>query len=376
MSGGTVALVWQQHAPYHVDRLDALARRLGPGWHVVGVQVAPASGTYGWAPTPHGAGYTPVTLFAGDADRVHGPRRLAALWRATRRCGHVVLCHYERPSTWALAVALRLAGRRVWLMFDSTFADARRHGWRERLKQPALAPYHGALVSADASRRYLRSLGMRRRPIATGYDTLAVDRVRREASAPPGPDGIPHSERVFLVVARCVPKKNLGTALDAYARYAERAHAAGRAPRPLWLCGDGPERARLERRVEALGLTRVRFLGFRQPAEVARLLGQSLALLLPSRSEPWGLVVNEALAMGVPALVSHAAGCAHELVRDGVNGAVLAPDAPACWAAAMARLADDPVHWRALATGARDHADAGDVRHFAAGLARLLEAGP
>jgi len=374
MTRDTVAVVWQQHAPYHVDRLEALAERLGPAWRVVGVRVAPCSGTYAWAPAAGGMGYTPVTLFHEDADRVRGIRRLIGLWRATHGCAHVFLCHYERPTTWLLAVARRLAGRRVWLMFDSTHADARRFAARECIKWLALAPYHGALVSGDASRRYLRALGVRTRPIATGYDTLSVARVRREAGAPPAPAGTPHAARVFLIVARCVPKKNLATALDAYAAYADHAHAAGRTPRALWLCGDGPERPRLERRVEALGLTRVRFLGFRQPAEVARMLGHALALLLPSRSEPWGLVVNEAFAMGVPALLSHAAGSAHELVRDGANGGVLDPAAADAWAAAMADLDADPDTWRRLALGARDSADAGDVRHFASGAAHLLGA--
>ena len=376
MSPKSVALVWQQHAPYHVDRLEALAERLGSPWRVVGVQVAPASGTYAWPPVDPGSGYTPITLFPGDADRVRGIGRLLALWRATRGCAHVFLCHYERPTTWLLAVALRVAGRGVWLMFDSTHADAPRRMWREWLKWAALAPYHGALVSGDASRRYLRGLGMRTRPITTGYDTLSVLRVRREAGAPPGPDGIPHAERVFLIVARCVPKKNLETALDAYAEYAARAHAAEREPRPLWLCGDGPERPRLEQRAAALGLRRMRFLGFRQPAEVARRLAQALALLLPSRSEPWGLVVNEAFAMGVPALVSTAAGCARDLVRDGANGAVMAPDASEAWAAEMTRLDRDDGHWRRLAAGARDSAENGDVRHFAEGATRLMDGAP
>jgi glycosyltransferase involved in cell wall biosynthesis len=376
MNRSAVAFVWQQHGPYHVDRLEAVGTRLGASWHVLGIQVAPSSRTYAWAPTAGGSGYTSVTLFVGDAEEARGIRRLIALWRGTCGCAQVFLCHYERPTTWVLACALRVAGRRVWLMFDSTHADAPRRPWLERLKRLALAPYHGGLVSGAASRCYLRALGMRKRPIATGYDTLSVARVRREANAPPAPDGAPHQARVFLIVARCVPKKNLATALDAYAAYARNAQAERRTPRPLWLYGDGPERPMLERRVAARGLNGVRFCGFCQPVEIARGLAHALAVLLPSRSEPWGLVVNEAFAMGVPALVSNRAGCVHDLVQTDANGAVLDPNGPAAWANAMACLDDDSAHWRRLAAGARDSADHGDVRHFAEGAARLLDIAP
>ena len=369
-----VAVVWAQHAPYHVDRLTALAEAVGSGWRVTGIAEAPASAKYAWAAPAPGNGYHPVTLFRRPAERVRGLPRLRALARATRGHGHVFLCNYERPTTWLLALWLRARGTRVWLMFDSTRADKPRRAWHEALKRIALAPYHGALVGGAASRAYLRALGVRRRPVATGYDTLAVARVRREAATSPAPHGLPFERRGFLVVARCVPEKNLGAALDAYARYAETAHRAGRAPRALWICGDGPKRAALEAQARALGLARCRFLGFRQPEGVARLLGHALAVLLPSRSEPWGLAANEALALGVPVLVSNRAGCAGDLVQDDTNGRVLDPAQPAAWADALCRLDRDRAAWQRLAEGARDSADAGDVRHFAAGAARLLGA--
>ncbi len=373
----TVAVVWDQHAPYHADRLAALAARLGESWTVTGIALAAASRKYAWTAPSAGAGYHATTLFAGPAEGVRGLRRLLGLARATRGHGQVFLCNYERPTTWLLAVWLRARGARIWLMFDSTRADKPRRRGRERLKRIALAPYHGGLVSGRASRAYLHALGLRARPIATGYDTLSVARVRDEADAPPAPDGVPFDARAFLIVARCVPEKNLAAALDAYAEYAHAAHGNGRAPRALWLCGDGPDRPALERWAGALGLTRCRFLGFRQPAEVARLLAHALALVLPSRSEPWGLVANEALALGVPVLVSNRAGCAHDLVRDGVNGRVLGPDQPGAWAEALTALDRDPDLWKRLAAGARDTAAEGDVRHFAAGAAELMDtAGP
>jgi glycosyltransferase involved in cell wall biosynthesis len=258
-------------------------------------------------------------------------------------------------------------------MFDSTAADKPRRRWREAVKRAALAPYDAALVSGPTSRAYLDSLGFKGRPVALGYDTLGTARLRAEAGGAPAPRGHAEADRVFLIVARCVPEKNIAGALDAYAHYAARARGEGRTPRPLWICGDGPLRGALEARAAALQLRGCRFLGFRAPAEVAGLLGRALALLLPSHSEPWGLVVNEALALGVPVVASTRAGAARDLLRHDLAGWALAPDDTAAWAEAMRRLDGDPALWRRLATGARDNAAAGDVARFAEGAAALLE---
>jgi glycosyltransferase involved in cell wall biosynthesis len=370
----TVAVVWTQFAPYHVDRLEAAAAALDGRWRVRGVEMARASGTYAWPPSTPGHGYAHVTLVRDrPVERLVGWARLRRLWPAVRDCRAVALCHYERPETWLLALALRLARRRVILMFETTAWDRPRRRWREAAKRLALAPYQAALVGGAAHESYLRALGWGARPLAHGYDGVAVARLRREADAPAAPDGVPFEARVFLVVARCVPQKNLGTALAAYARYAA---AAPGPPRALWICGDGPTRADLEREAARLGLDGCRFLGFQPPTAVARCLARALALLLPSRVEAWGLVVNEALALGVPVLVSDRAGCVPELVADGVRGRVLPPDDVAAWADALAALDRDPAAWRRLASAAAAHAEAGDARHFGTGLAGLLARRP
>jgi glycosyltransferase involved in cell wall biosynthesis len=64
----------------------------------------------------------------------------------------------------------------------------------------------------------------------------------------------------------------------------------------------------------------VNFLGAKTLAEIADLFCNSTALILPSHSEPWGLVVNEALSYGCPVVVSDVCGCVPDLVLDGVTG--------------------------------------------------------
>jgi glycosyltransferase involved in cell wall biosynthesis len=67
------------------------------------------------------------------------------------------------------------------------------------------------------------------------------------------------------------------------------------------------------------------FAGFHQMDTLSAYYGLASAFILPSLSEPWGLVVNEAMAAGLPVLVSHRCGCVPELVRSGLNGYVFDP---------------------------------------------------
>jgi glycosyltransferase involved in cell wall biosynthesis len=108
--------------------------------------------------------------------------------------------------------------------------------------------------------------------------------------------------------------------LDAYAGYRK---AAGRSAWGLVLVGSGHEEALL--RDQAKELPEVVFAGFQQMDTLPVYYGLASCLVLPSVSESWGLVVNEAMAAGLPVLVSHHCGCVPELVKPGVNGYVFNP---------------------------------------------------
>ena len=113
----------------------------------------------------------------------------------------------------------------------------------------------------------------------------------------------------------------------------------------LWLAGEGPERPSLEGLARELGVApRVRFLGWRE--DVAALLGAADLCVVPSRREPFGNVVVEAWAAGVPLVAAAAAGPA-ALIADGVDGLVVAVDDVEALAAAITRLSAD----RALGAG-------------------------
>ena len=88
----------------------------------------------------------------------------------------------------------------------------------------------------------------------------------------------------------------------------------------LVFVGDGAARAELGRRATSIVPGTVRFAGFAQREELASYYALAEALVFPTRTDPWGLVVNEAMACGLPIIGSDAAGCAADLIEDNWNG--------------------------------------------------------
>jgi L-malate glycosyltransferase len=264
---------------------------------------------------------------------------------------------------------LRLLGAKVFIMWDSKFDDKQRTLWRELLKSLVLLPYHGGLIPGRRSREYAEFLGMRSDRLFEGYDTVSVARIRRLAQAPPAPEGTPFSARHFTVVARHVPKKNLFIAIDAYERYRR---TAGTHARALHLCGSGELEESLRDDVAKRGLVSVEFMGFLDAEAVAKALATSLALILPSIEEQWGLVVNEALAMGVPILCSDNVGARDSLVRTAVNGYVFEADNAEGLANLMSRMAADEEEWRRMAMASREFSSKGDTHQFVSAVANVL----
>ena len=367
-----IVFVWDNFGPGHVDRCEAVAAHLGPAAAVVGIELASQSHTYAWTP-PSATGFAKTTLFPGRS--IEGVPLYQRAWRLVRAClaqgpAAFFFCHYEDPAVLIAASLMRLRRRPVYVMDCSKFDDYPRILWRELVKYLYHLPYRGGITSGLRSRDYKRFLGVPDAGLVTNYNVISVERVRRMAAALPAPAGTPHAERHFTVVARFVPKKNLGMALTAYADYAR----SGGSPVRLHLCGSGPLEAELRAEVDALQIAHlVTFHGFLQTEAVCRLLATTLALLLPSIEEQFGNVVIEAQAMGVPVILSDNCGARDQLIRTGVNGFVVEPDNPAGMALFMRMLATDRSLWTTMATAAERYVVHGDTADFAKAVARLVQ---
>jgi teichuronic acid biosynthesis glycosyltransferase TuaC len=138
----------------------------------------------------------------------------------------------------------------------------------------------------------------------------------------------------LLFVGMFAPVKNLGGLLRAYARVRDLV------PAPLTLAGDGPLRPALESLAVELRITdRVHFVGAQRREEVAALMGRAVALVLPSRSEGWPLVIAESLACGTPVVASRVGGIP-EIVGSEEGGILVEPGDEDALAAALVAIVE------------------------------------
>lgn len=157
----------------------------------------------------------------------------------------------------------------------------------------------------------------------SSIDTAALDAFRQE-------HGLEASRRRLLYSGRLVGVKRVDLLIDAFAAIADE--------RPEWdlaIAGDGVLRGELEARVPEGLRDRVRWLGFCQMDAMRLVYHASDVLVLPSDFDPWGVVVNEAMAAGLPVVASDVVGAAHELVHEGESGRLFPPGDAAALAAAL-----------------------------------------
>ena len=164
----------------------------------------------------------------------------------------------------------------------------------------------------------MRTLGFDDAAIFTPYDVVdnnyfatQSDAVREDATAWRDRLGLGEGDH-FLYVGRLAPEKDLQLLLRAYSKYRRQVER----PWGLVVAGDGPMGDELRALAAELGIDGIHWLGYRQLGDLPACYALSSCLVLPSRSEPWGLVVNEAMASGLPVIVSSRCGCAGDLVRD------------------------------------------------------------
>ena len=131
-------------------------------------------------------------------------------------------------------------------------------------------------------------------------------------------NGAGRGDFVLLSVGKLIPLKRTELIFEAMALLRERDPALT-ARVKLWIAGDGPQRAALEALAAEKELP-VSFLGFVNQSALPAVYAAADCLVVTSQWETWGLVVNEAFACGLPAIVSDRAGCAPELIEDGVTG--------------------------------------------------------
>ena len=145
---------------------------------------------------------------------------------------------------------------------------------------------------------------------------------------------------VILFASKLQRRKHCGDLIEAYARLISD-RKSEETPY-LLIVGDGEERAELEELSMLKGLKNVRFCGFRNQSEMPRFFDLCSVFVLPSRHEPWGLIVNEVMNARRPVILSDDVGCQPDLITDGVEGFVFPVGDVAALSQSLRRIFEDP----------------------------------
>ncbi len=187
------------------------------------------------------------------------------------------------------------------------------------------------------------------------------------------------SRPVILFASKLQARKRCDDLLEAYKLLSP---GPGISPAPyLVIVGDGEQRGALERAAQETGFDSIRFCGFRNQSELPCFFDLCSVFVLPSRHEPWGLIVNEVMNAARPIIVTDEVGCQRDLITPGVEGEVFpAGDIPAL-AEALRRVLSTPEHAHRMGQRALERIrswsfeeDVVGLRHALAEVTRKIEA--
>jgi 1,2-diacylglycerol 3-alpha-glucosyltransferase len=371
-----VGILFDSFGPYHLARLEAAARVC----ELLAIEGARCTDEYAWEPSLERRKFRCDCLCYGTSRDISHRELSERLDRVLQGFQPSVVAVPGWASRLALSALAWCISNRVpaVIMTESQFADEPRMWWKEYAKRKVVALCSSGLAGGRPQSDYLAQLGMAAERVSLGYDAVENDyfarvatEVRSRRSEAREQFRLP--ENFFLAVARFIPKKNLANLLSAFARYRTLVPEAV-IPWSLVLLGDGPLRATLDSQLAELKLqSHVRMPGFEQYRDLPAYYGLANAFIHASSSEQWGLVVNEAMASGLPVLVSKRCGCALDLVQEGVNGYTFDPLDTEGLAQLMLKVASPGFPLAQFRSESRRYIAGWGLSRFAQGLATAVQ---
>ena len=244
------------------------------------------------------------------------------VWRNLQkgRFQAVIFFGYHHPTIWLSLLWCRIAHIRTLVWSESTLLDIRSSNKAvEKLKRWIVARCDGFIAAGSSQVKYLRHLGASHEQIWVAPDSVDSEHftsqsLHHRSLRPEIMRALGIKPPIVLYVGRLLDAKGIPELLDAFKEVIKHQKAT------LLLVGDGPDRMRYEKICTESNLASVHFVGFQDQEELPRYYGIADVLVFPTRSDPWGLVLNEGMCSGLPILCSTAAGAALDLVFSGQNG--------------------------------------------------------
>jgi len=371
-----IAYLCDHLGPYHFARLNRANRDV----EIIAVEFSAIDQTYEWESIEGPSEFQKITLFNIASINAQSVKKVVKRVNEILedvKPEVVVLPGWEAPASLiALSWCLRKNMPTI-LMSDSQRHDDIRVWWKEWLKGRIVRLNTSGFVGGTSHIAYLSSLGMSEKMISIGCDVIdnshfaqGAEDAHRKATTFRNMLALP--EHFFLSSSRFVSKKNLLGLLYAYADY-ER--IAGNMAWRLVMLGDGPLRQQIVSLRDELGLTdKVMLPGFKQYSELPAYYGFAGAFVHASTSEQWGLVVNEAMAAGLPVIVSSRCGCAPDLVRKGRNGFTFDPFDLCELTGHMAYLSGKECNRETMGKASKDIIEHWSLNTFSKGILNAAEA--
>lgn len=299
MKGNNILAVWDRMGDYHRARIQAVRKAFSER-QVFTADLGGSDALYGWTNTEESLHVQLSSKPPGSFNFRRVLRFIKLL--SSSHIGCVCIAGYGRPEYLLFLVYARLTGRKVIMFAESWYPSS---ALFDNIKSVFLRwCCHGFLVSGKrAYDHFSRRLKINEAKIRIGYSVVDNDHFSNSK--------IKHSRRV-LCVARFAPEKNLETLVRSFSNSKLLSNGW-----KLLIVGGGP----LKKTLEDLSIGKpVEVTDWFPYKDLPGAYHNSSVFVLPSLFEPWGLVVNEAMAASLPLILSDNVGCLPDLLRDGSNG--------------------------------------------------------
>ncbi|MGH9431536.1 MAG: glycosyltransferase family 4 protein [Terriglobia bacterium] len=330
-------------APYRIPTFNWLARRSGGRFRVA--FIAPGDPRRNWAPKFEAMHFESTFLSRSlevtsrCASVVAAAKALALLVRSDPES--VICGGYDSFAAWTSFFWCKARRRRFVLWLESNARDQRTPGrLKNWLKRAIVSRANAIAASGKATADYVRQLGAREErifvaPFGGDNDFFAREAAQVDAAWEKMKRGWP--ARLVLYSGRLVVQKGVYVLLEAFRSISQKLLDVG-----LLVVGNGPELESMQTFCDRQGLKQVYFAGPQPYERMPFYYALADVLVLPTFSDAWGFVVNEAFACGVPAIVSRVAGAWDDLIVEGETGFALEPGNAEELASKILRLIEDP----------------------------------
>ncbi|HEV2493921.1 MAG TPA: glycosyltransferase family 4 protein [Terriglobia bacterium] len=260
----------------------------------------------------------------------------------------VVIFGWSTPVCWMALVGARLRGIAVIIYGDSVTLFENQNGWlKRRIKKQVLGALFrrisAFLTMGTLNRAFYQFYGAPPErfffcpyPVDNDFFAAGAEQAQLRRDEVRARYGIPADLVLLLFVGKLLPRKRPRDVVAALARLQPYRPTLG-----ALFVGEGELQSAIEADIRRLGIKNTFLVGFRNQTELPEIYAIADLLVLPSEHEHWGLVTNEAMACGLPVILSNMTGASADLVSEGENGFVYRCGDVEALAAAIDKLASD-----------------------------------